>query len=62
MKFQAGMDVWRAVLESTKSMGQCNACWVVKTNKREERVFPFGVALLVKKQVVITPDAPLVLQ
>ena len=62
MKFQADMDVWRTVLENTQSMGQCHACWLVSYNKKEKRVFPVGVALLVKKQVVITPDAPLVLQ
>ena len=62
MKFHAEKDVWCAVLESTKSMGQCNACWVVKHNKKEERVIPVGVALLVQKQMVVTPNALLVLQ
>ena len=61
-KFQAFQDEWRAVLEGMKSMGQCNACWLVRHNKKENRVFPFGVALLAKKQLVVTPDAPLVLQ
>ena len=62
IKFHADTDAWRAVLESTKSMGQCNACWLVNHKKQENRVLPVGVALLLKKQVVITPNAPLVLQ
>ena len=62
MQFHAEKDVWRTVLESTKSMGQCNACWVVNHNKKEERVIPVRVALLAQQQVVVTPDTPLVLQ
>ena len=40
-------------------MGQRSACWVVKQNRKENRAFPMGVALLVKKQVAIIPHAPL---
>ena len=62
MTFMAEKDMWRAILECTKSMAQCAPCWLVRNNKKEARVFPVGVALLLKKQVVLTSEVASVLQ
>ena len=62
MTFVAEKEMWRAILEKAKTLAQCAPCWLVRTNKKEGRIFPVGIALILKKQLVLTPEAAIILQ
>ena len=55
------MAPWATVMSQAKSKAQFSLCWAVRTGK-EKRVFPVGMALILGKQVILTPGGAMAWQ